>query len=105
MSKAVRKDQLAVDALDPLHKALAEHFADVLVNGEEVKSVDRETGEVTLKRVPPSAAMLNQIRQFLKDNGVEAASTSQRMRNLTEGLPFSGSEDEDEEGPQPGPMH
>lgn len=104
MSRATRKDQLSVDALDPLHRALADHFADVLVNGEKIQWVDKETGEVRERREPPSPAMLNQIRQFLRDNNVEAAATSQRMRNITEGLPFVGDSDDDD-SPQPGATH
>lgn len=55
------------EKLSNLHDALANHFADVLKNGEEELTKD---GEVV--RVKPKAATLNAIRQFLKDNGIEA---------------------------------
>ncbi|MFN4278294.1 MAG: hypothetical protein ACK4FJ_18530 [Ferrovibrio sp.] len=55
------------DKLAALHDALASHFADVLKNGEEELTKE---GEVV--RVKPKAATLNAIRQFLKDNGIEA---------------------------------
>lgn len=100
-----RAEQIAVDALDPIHKALAAHFEDVLKYGEEITVTNRETGEVRKERVKPSAAMLNQIRQFLKDNGVEAAATSQRMKNIVEGLPFAGDSDDEDDQPQQGVTH
>ena len=87
--------KLSVDDLDPMHAKLAEHFNDILTHGEKYEHVDRETGEVSQRRRAPSAATLNQIRQFLKDNGVEAAPTSKRVQNLVSGLPFQGDDDED----------
>lgn len=87
------KEKLTSDDLDPIHEALAAHFADVLKNGEKVMQTDRETGVITEKRVAPSAAMLNQIRQFLKDNGIEVAKGSKRVKNILDNLPFpEGSE-------------
>lgn len=62
------KSKATEASLGNLHGILCEHFADILKNGEEV--VDKETGEVS--RRPPSAALLAQIRQFLKDNKIEA---------------------------------
>lgn len=82
--------KMTADALDPMHAALAEHFMDILTKGEVVEVKDRETGEVTYVRAKPSAATLNQIRQFLKDNGVEVAPTSKRVTNLATVLPFAG---------------
>ena len=89
--------KMTADELDPMHAALAAHFMDILTNGEVVEVKDRETGEVSHVRVPPSAAMMNQIRQFLKDNGVEAAATSKRVRNLAAVLPFAGTPEEGSE--------
>jgi ribosomal protein L19E len=80
-----------VDALEALHVQLAEHMTDVLKNGE--KTVDREGNEI---RVPPAAATLNAIRQFLKDNDVKAApSEGSAMDRLGKAagnidLPFEG---------------
>jgi len=88
---------MTVDQLDPMHAAIAAEFMDILTHGEKVKWVDKETGEVHEKRVGISAAMMNQIRQFLKDNGVEAAVTSKRVRNLASVLPFAGTPEEGSE--------
>lgn len=49
---------------------MTEHFLDVIKNGEEITVTNKETGEVTKVRVKPSAAMLAQIRTFLKDNNI-----------------------------------
>ena len=49
---------------------LIDYAHDVLVNGEETVRVDKETGETTVTRVKPGAAMLGQIRQLLKDQGI-----------------------------------
>jgi hypothetical protein len=97
--------RISVDRLDPMHEALAKHFADILEFGEELVVTNRETGEVTKKRVKPSAATLNQIRQFLKDNGVIAAPTSKRITNIVAGLPFAGTDDDDEDAQPQGATH
>src|SRR5574337_547812 len=81
--------RLTVNDLDPMHEALAEHFLDILKNGEEVVSINRETGERIVVRCKPSAAMMNQIRQFLKDNNVTAAASSRRMSSLLDNAPFT----------------
>ena len=56
-------------ALGDLHTALATHLSDVIRNGEE-----KVTEDGVVVRVKPGAATLNVIRQFLKDNGIEAES-------------------------------
>lgn len=86
MSKA--SDKL----LDALHGALADHFRDVLENGREV--IDKETGEV--KRVPPDASTLNTIRQFLKDNHIQAGQNADPNLNALARmtLPFPAETDE-----------
>lgn len=53
-----------------LHELTAKELLDILENGMEVVTKD---GEVI--RARPNAAMLNTIRQFLKDNGVGFADT------------------------------
>lgn len=92
--------RISVDSLDTMHEALANHFDDILANGEEVIVTNKETGEVTKHRAKPSAATLNQIRQFLKDNGVVAAPTSKRILNIVAGLPFAGADDDEDAAPQ-----
>lgn len=95
--------RLTVNDLDPMHEALAEHFLDILKNGEEVVNINRETGERTVIRTKPSAAMMNQIRQFLKDNNVTAAASSRRMSSLLDNAPFT-IEGEAIRTPLPSPM-
>lgn len=54
------------DAMDQLHKVLAEQLADGVTNNKEPIVVNGEV--VGFKR---NAAILNVARQFLKDNGIE----------------------------------
>lgn len=63
MSKAASKSRL-----EELHDALAAEMARILREGEVAK--DPETGEAV--KTTPAAATLNAIRQFLKDNNIEA---------------------------------
>jgi hypothetical protein len=81
--------------LDGLHQLLASYLEDVLRNGEEVIHIDRESGERTVTRVKPSAAMTNQIRTFLKDNHIEVDPTKSKRMNVLAGLPFPGDDDAD----------
>lgn len=77
------------DTLQSLHEALANDMLDRLSNGEEVV----KDGEVV--RVKPSAATLNAIRQFLKDNGIEAQRLpGNPLGKLASQLPFTGEEDD-----------
>lgn len=77
------------DIADAIHRRIAEHFLDIIENGEEITVTDKETGEVSKKRVPPSAAMLAQIRTFLKDNNITVVpGKSKPMVDL--GAAFSG---------------
>ncbi len=65
MSKATE------DALADLHGAMAEAMATKLENPAEVTASD-----------------LNVIRQFLKDNGIEAdPATSKKLKSITDNLP------------------
>lgn len=85
--------------LDALHGALAEFFEDVLTNGERITRVDKETGAVITERAQPSAAMVNQIRTFLKDNHIEVDPTkSRRLDNILKDLPFTDDEVPSHEG-------
>ncbi|APT58548.1 hypothetical protein RQ831_16160 [Roseomonas gilardii] len=51
------------ELLAKLHKLMADEFVDRLQNGEK----DKDGNEI-----PATAATLNTIRQFLKDNGITA---------------------------------
>jgi hypothetical protein len=75
--------------MEALHGLLAEHFSSLLTNG--VKALDKDGNEVVL---PPRAADLNVIRQFLKDNGIDAqksgdpAGADPFTNSSAESLPF-----------------
>lgn len=79
-------------AMQALHKALADTFKDILEDGKTV--IDKETGEAV--KVTPDAATLGAIRQFLKDNGIEAAEgTNSDLQALNRrALPFDTQPDE-----------
>lgn len=81
MSEATKK-------LDVMHGLVIDLFTDILKNGEEVVT---DAGEVI--KVKPKAATLSVIRQFLKDNKVEADPKNPAVRNLCDDLP-----DFDEDG-------
>lgn len=69
--------------LHALHGALCDHFAKLLVDGEE--HVTKE-GEVV--KTPPSAATLRELRQFLKDNEITSVPGPKNpMGNLVGTLP------------------
>lgn len=70
MSKATE------DLLASLHGALALHFKDLL---DSAKSGEKQL----------TASEMNVIRQFIRDNGIEAIATeSNPLGQLTEALPF-----------------
>lgn len=74
------------EAMGALHGALANTLTDMLTKGET--TVDKDGEVVTL---PPSAATLSVIRQFLKDNGIEALATpGSPIASLASALPFPG---------------
>lgn len=79
-------------AMEALHKALADTFKDILDNGKT--AIDKETGEAV--KITPDAATLGAIRQFLKDNGIEAAEGTNEDLNRLAGkaLPFMPKADE-----------
>lgn len=79
------------ESLGQLHVALSRAFGDILENG--VTTTDDEGKAV---KVTPSPAYLNTIRQFLKDNGIEAIRTpGSPLDNLVNQLPFACAEDEE----------
>lgn len=74
------------ESMGELHGALANKLTDMLTKGETAVTKD---GEVV--QLPPSAATLSVIRQFLKDNGIEALATpGSPLASLATGLPFPG---------------
>lgn len=79
----------STETMAALHEALAKDLADRLRNGEQVVTKDGEV--VTVK---PPAATLNVVRQFLKDNGIEAIATrGSPMQDLIDSIPM---DDEDQ---------
>lgn len=79
--------------LGDLHGILANHFTDILVNGVPMRERDKDSGEVIEWRRPVTAAELNTIRQFLKDNAIEATADSKVMQGLVASLPEFNDED------------
>lgn len=76
-----KKKTATVDSLEELHGALAEAFK------EQIALIKRAAkGDLEVKG---AAATLNVIRQFLKDNGVEAEpAKGSPLGNLVGDLPF-----------------
>lgn len=82
-------------AMEQLHAALAKEMAGILENGVKEMTKDGEVVTVT-----PAAGFLNAVRQFLKDNGIEAQAgdgkTSDPFNELkNKALPFLSQDDED----------
>lgn len=76
-------DAASKETLSALHAALAKKFKEML-----------DGGEVT-------AADLNVIRAFLKDNNIDAApKKGSPLGNLVDKLPFAGTEADDDLGPR-----
>lgn len=78
--------------MEALHGALAGAFKDILENGKT--AIDKETGEAV--KVTPDASTLNAIRQFLKDNNIEAnVENNDALASLARrSLPFPTQTDE-----------
>lgn len=75
------------EAMQKLHALLAEEFTKILTVGVTTK--DDEGNLVVLT---PTSAQLNVIRQFLKDNDIQAAMTSKAMKEIVSNLPFDESD-------------
>jgi len=76
----VSKNAATEAALSALHGELAAAFKDML-----------EARDESGKRLVPPAQVLNVIRQFLKDNGIEAdRGRSKVLDDLSKDLPFDG---------------
>jgi hypothetical protein len=74
---------------------MSEKFAQELL--EQLKPVEVRDGE-TIKIVRTPSATLNVIRQFLKDNGIEARATKgSPLGNLVEALPSFDNEQDAED--------
>lgn len=79
------------DNLQSLHELLALDLLDRLKNGEKVVA----GGEAVV--VKASASTLNVIRQFLKDNGIEAVRTPKNpLGRLAANLPSFNDEEDGE---------
>jgi predicted deacylase len=73
--------------LDAIFDLLADEMKKMLTEGKV--AIDKESGEAL--HVSPDAATLNVIRQFLKDNGITAASEGEghdKLHQIGQALPF-----------------
>ena len=61
------------EMMERLHRVMAEEFVKVLEEG--MTTTDKDSGEIV--KLTPSPAMLNVIRQFLKDNGIEGVAADE----------------------------
>lgn len=90
MSKAASKE-----AMEVLHALLTDEFVKILKEGVKVKVTvkDDDGNDVdSVETITPSSAQLNVIRQFLKDNNIEAAMTNPAMKDIVDNLPFDDSD-------------
>ena len=71
------------EAMQKLHALLASEFTKVLTEGVTARD---EEGNIV--KLTPTQAQLNVIRQFLKDNDIQAAMTSKAMKSIVDNLPF-----------------
>jgi len=82
------KDATEQDIWQLLHEGLADHLLRCLREGETVADKEGNT-----YRVDPKPATLNVIRQFLRDNNVEAPDKpGSKTRELANELPFDDEE-------------
>jgi hypothetical protein len=78
--------------LNAIFDILADEMEKMLTDGK--LAIDKESGEAV--HISPDAATLNVIRQFLKDNGITAASEGQghdKLLSIGQSLPFAHVED------------
>jgi hypothetical protein len=87
MSEQVVSQAASKEAMQKLHALLAEEFTKILREG--VRAKDEEGNLVILT---PTPAQLNVVRQFLKDNDIQAAMTSKAMKSIVDSLPFDDSD-------------
>ena len=77
--------------LEDLHSKLAEAFIGILKDGVKVRTEDG-----TVESVSPPANYLNVIRQFIKDNDIQAPIVQgSQLGNIVNMLPYAGTEDGD----------
>jgi hypothetical protein len=87
--------------LGAIHGMLADTFEDVLKNGEVSIETDKETGERVPVKATVSPAMAAQIRQFLKDNHIEADITKRPSWVPRQRSPVRGLRGREPESPRP----
>lgn len=74
------------DLMERIHEALATEIAKMLDEGVITKD-----DEGNIVKLSPTPAMINVIRQFLKDNNIEAdVSKNKALQSVVAGLPFEG---------------
>lgn len=77
------------EQLQELHGQLARTLRNIVIGGEVVKNLDGQPVTLT-----PSPAALGVVRQFLKDNNVQAnPATNPDIKDLTDSLPFRDNND------------
>jgi hypothetical protein len=69
--------------LTELHNELGKQLLTILKDGIPMK--DDETGKIT--KAPAPAAMLNVMRQFLKDCNIQGTTDNPSIAGIVEGLP------------------
>jgi len=81
--------------LGALFDSMVEQMKDIVENGETEVLKDPD-GSTRIERVPPKAATLNVIRQFLAQQGINAAPEHHKgLQGLATKLPFAVDEDGD----------
>lgn len=82
---------MSTNNLNELHTLLCEELTDAVKNGQEI--VTKDGIKIRTKASP---ALLNVIRQFLKDNNVEGAAEikDSPLAGLLKNLPAYGDEDD-----------
>lgn len=84
-----------VDKVDPralkVQELLMDEFIDILENG-----LEHVTKEGDVIRIRPTPAALSVIRQFLKDNNIQAvlATDDEFIKSVTKDLPDFGADDD-----------
>jgi hypothetical protein len=81
------------ESMAALFDNFADQLAKLLKDGKTIVDKDGEVHQIT-----PDAATFNVVRQFLKDTGTNIApNSSKKVNEIAEMLPFTGSEQDDEE--------
>jgi len=72
----------AVPTSDDIRDVLAITLYDALTDGEKFTETDKETGEVRLVRVTPSASLISQINAYLKQHPPTSVPTVESATGL-----------------------